>query len=151
MFQIEQIVEGIEDQLVLEEYTERIELVVHKLKFMDAVPVALLDMEANQNPTLSPFLELAGGLLAESANQGVYIIFAASGADLNNMMANVPALLDAEWQAVQNNRVALLNLDIYNLEEAKDRVSLLEDLAEILHPGSFIFGNEGNAWIRFGS
>jgi hypothetical protein len=27
---------------------------------------------------------------------------------------------------------------------------LVEDFAEMLHPGSFIFGFEGEKWIRFG-
>jgi iron complex transport system substrate-binding protein len=29
-------------------------------------------------------------------------------------------------------------------------IEVLEDLAEMLHPGYFVFGNEGKTWISFG-
>lgn len=147
----ETILQGVENAELREIFTERLELVEHKLKFIESMPIAFVGMSNEANLALLPYVEAAGGMLVDAANLGVYVIYGEEGAGLNTLMAKVPALIDQEWQAVKNNRVALIDLDFYNLEEVKDRVSFVEDLAEILHPGFFIFGNEGNAWIRFGN
>ena len=65
-------------------------------------------------------------------------------------MREVPIALSEDWQAVKNNRIILLNDDTTRERSAENAVSLIEDLAEMLHPGSFIFGHEGDKWIRFG-
>ena len=66
-------------------------------------------------------------------------------------MREVPSVLGADWQAVKNNRIILLNDDVNRERSAEHAVSLIEDMAEMLHPGSFIFGHEGDKWIRFGA
>ena len=65
-------------------------------------------------------------------------------------MREVPSLIDAEWPAVKNGRIVLLSDSGKTTYQPLDTVMLVEDFAEMLHPGSFIFGFEGEKWIRFG-
>lgn len=57
-------------------------------------------------------------------------------------------MMSEEWPAVKFNRVCLL-ADDYKTNKALEGVSLVEDIAEMIHPGHFIFGYEGDKWIRF--
>ncbi len=149
MVQFEKLLQGVHDGELADTFKERLEIVQHKLKFMEAVPVAVLNLNREMELFISDYLIAAGAYLVETADLGVYVLYYQQNADLNKLMAEAPLQLENEWQAVQNNRIALLDANAYNLEEAADRVTLVEDLAEILHPGAFIFGSEGNSWVRF--
>ena len=134
-----------------EDLQERLDIVEHKIKFMDKMPVALLDV--NNNPTyfLSEEISLSGGMIESDVFSAVFIIYYQPGKTLTDLMREVPAILNPEWQAVKNNRVILLNDDADRQCSAENAVSLIEDMAEMIHPGSFIFGHEGDKWIRFGA
>jgi len=134
-----------------EELQERLDLVEHKIKFMDKMPVACLDTSNNPNYLLTEEIALAGGMVETDVLNAVFIIYYQSGKTLTDLMREVPAALNTEWQAVQNNRIILLNDDVNRERTAENAVSLIEDIAEMLHPGSFIFGHEGDKWIRFGA
>ena len=81
----------------------------------------------------------------------VFIIYYQPEKTLTDLMREVPSLLSSDWQAGKNNRIILLNDDVNREKSAENVVSLIEDMAEMLHPGSFIFGHEGDKWIRFGA
>lgn len=134
-----------------EELQDRLDLVEHKIKFMDKLPVACLDVNNNASYQLSEEIALAGGMVETDTLSAVYIIYYQPGKTLTDLMREVPAVLSADWQAVQNNRIVLLNDDVNRTRTAENAVALIEDLAEMLHPGSFIFGHEGDKWIRFGA
>ena len=134
-----------------EEFQERLDLVEHKIKFMDKMPVACLDAANNPNYALAEEIALAGGMLESDILGAAFIIYYEPGKTLTDLMREVPAVLNAEWQAVQNNRIILLNDDVNRERTAENAVALIEDVAEMLHPGSFIFGHEGDKWIRFGA
>ncbi|WP_421938487.1 hypothetical protein [Pedobacter sp.] len=133
-----------------EELQERLDLVEHKIKFMDKVPVACLGVDNTSGYLLAEEIALAGGMIEADPLSAVFIIYYQPGKTLTDLMREVPAVLNANWQAVQNNRIILLNDDVERVRNAENAVALIEDIAEMLHPGSFIFGHEGDKWIRFG-
>lgn len=134
-----------------EELQERLDIVEHKIKFMDKIPVACLDLSNNPSYFLAEEIAQAGGMIEADVMSAVYVIYYQPGKTLTDLMREVPAMLSADWQAVQNNRIVLLNDDVIRERSAENAVSLIEDFAEMLHPGSFIFGHEGDKWIRFGA
>mgnify|MGYP006196011017 CR=1 FL=1 len=138
------------DEVLREELQERMDIVSHKIKFMDKVPVVCLDMANIPNLSLSEEIGAAGGTLSADILGAVYIIYCQEGKSLNDLMREVPALLDPEWAAVKNGRIVLLNDGADNERNAANAVALIEDFAEMLHPGYFVFGYEGEKWIRFG-
>ncbi|RDC55139.1 hypothetical protein DU508_18485 [Pedobacter chinensis] len=134
-----------------EDLQERLDIVAHKIKFMDKMPVALLDVNNNPSYLLSEEIALAGGMVESDILSAVFIIYYEPGKTLTDLMREIPSVLDSDWQAVKNNRIILLNDDVNRERSAENAVSLIEDMAEMLHPGSFIFGHEGDKWIRFGA
>ncbi|KQS41947.1 hypothetical protein [Pedobacter sp. Leaf194] len=134
-----------------EDLQERLAIVEHKIKFMDKMPVALLDVNNNPGYILSEEITLAGGLLETDVFNAAFVIYYQPGKTLTDLMREIPASLNADWQAVKNNRIILLNDDVNRGRSAENAVSLIEDIAEMIHPGSFIFGHEGDKWIRFGA
>lgn len=131
-----------------EELQERLDIVEHKIKFIDKVPVCFLNSEGSPDITLTSFAEVSGAVLTTQPEEAVYVIFKESGKSLDDLMRTVPTLLDDAWPAVKFNRICLI-ADDYQLSKAEDAVALVEDLAEMMHPGHFIFGYEGDKWIRF--
>jgi len=137
------------DDAKQEELQERLDLVEHKIKFMDKVPVTCIDASNYPVYLLSEEINLAGGMLETDILSAVFVIYYQPGKTLTDLMREVPSILDADWPAVKNNRIILLNDDVERERTAENAVSLIEDIAEMLHPGSFIFGHEGDKWIRF--
>lgn len=113
------------------------------------MPVALVDVNNNSSYFLAEEIALAGGMLESDIYSAVFIIYYQPGKTLTDLMREVPSVLNEEWQAVKNNRIILLNDNVEREKSAENVVSLIEDMAEMLHPGSFIFGHEGDKWIRF--
>jgi len=139
------------DATKLEDLQERLDIVTHKIKFMDKVPVALLDVSNTPGYYFAEEIALAGGMIESDIMSAVFIVYYQPGKTLTDLMREVPSALGADWQAVKNNRIILLNNDVDPERNAEHAVSLIEDMAEMLHPGSFIFGHEGDKWIRFGA
>lgn len=131
-----------------EQLQERLDIVAHKIKFMDKVPICFLDSLGQPHVIFSDFAEYGGVVLTTNPMEAVYIVFYEKDKQLGHLMGTASALLHNEWPAVKYNRICLL-ADDYEMEKASDAVSLIEDMAEMVHPGHFIFGYEGDKWIRF--
>lgn len=144
------LINSVADEELREQLHERVEIVVHKIKFMDKVPVACLDTNNSPNLVLADQINAAGGVLEAAILGAVYIIYYEPGKSLNDLMREVPAVIDPEWAAVKNGRIILLHDDVNSSQTAANVVMQVENFAEMLHPGSFIFGFEGDKWIRFG-
>lgn len=147
---LNELINSENDEILREELHERVAIVTHKIKFMDKVPVVCLDTTNAQNLFLANEINAAGGLLETDILGAVYLIYYEAGKTLNDLMREVPSLIDAEWPAVKNGRIVLLSDSGKTAYRPLDTVMLVEDFAEMLHPGSFIFGFEGEKWIRFG-
>ena len=131
-----------------EELLERLAIVEHKIKFIDKVPVCFLNSDGYPNLTLSEIAELGGATITTQPSEAVYVIFYQEDKLLDDLMRKVPVLLDQDWPSVKFGRVCLL-ADSYHLSQSEEAVALVEDIAEMIHPGHFIFGYEGDKWIRF--
>lgn len=133
-----------------EELQDRIDLILHKIKFMDKVAVICLDVENKPNNSLNAILEALGAVVQATPEEARVLIYADEQCGMLEMMGMVPAGLQQEWPAVQFNRVYLF--DDHGLDGAAPQalVVAFEDLAELLYPGSFVFGNEGKTWTSFG-
>lgn len=142
-------INNVEDELVREQLQDRVDLVRHKIKFMDKVPVAVLDARNAPNPMLNELLALAGGQIEADPKLARVVLYLEPGSSMLNLMGVVPAMLEKEWPAVEYNRLYLLD-EIHATDDPAEQIDLLEDLAEILNPGYFVFGNEGKTWISFG-
>ncbi|MDQ8005935.1 MAG: hypothetical protein REI64_14120 [Pedobacter sp.] len=136
------------DIALREELQERLDIVEHKIKFIDKVPVCFLNTDGQPNVELSAIAELGGATITTEPMDAVYVIFHEEGRLLGDLMRKAPVLLGEDWPAVKFSRVCLLS-DDYRLAKAEDAVALVEDIAEMIHPGHFIFGHEGDKWIRF--
>jgi iron complex transport system substrate-binding protein len=147
---LNEVINEVVDGVFREELQERVEIILHKIKFMDAVPVICLDTDNKPSKRLKHLLETAGGVVQEDPADAKVLIYEEQGRGMLEMMGIVPALLEKEWPAVTYNRVYLF--DDHNLAEGNPEmmVSALEDLAEMLYPGYFVFGNEGKTWTAFG-
>ena len=147
---LNELINSENDSVLRDELQERMDIVSHKIKFMDKIPVVCLDTMNLQNLVLADEINAAGGLLETDILGAVYIIYYQPGKTLNDLMREVPSLIDQEWPAVKNGRIVLLNDDANKHRTPANAVTLIEDFAEMLHPGYFIFGGEGDKWIRFG-
>lgn len=146
---LNELINSENDPVLREELQERVDIVAHKIKFIEQVPVVCLDLGNNPSLLLAEEIKAAGGMLETDVLGAVYIIYYQPNKTLTDLMREVPALLDREWQAVKNGRVILLNDDAERQRTPENAITLIEDMAEMIHPGHFIFGHEGSRWIRF--
>lgn len=143
------VINKVKDEVAREELQERVDIIRHKIKFMDKVPVACLDSENKPNFALEEVIVSAGGILHDFVDTSKVVIYLEKGKSMLELMGIVPPLLDKSWPAVVYNRVYLMNGQDLDFDDAEDMVSAMEDIAEMLYPGFFVFGNEGIDWLSF--
>lgn len=143
------VINKIEDEALREAFQERVDLVQHKIKFMDKVTVACLNTDNTLVKNLEGLIMDAGGELQDDAASARVVIYYEKGSSMLQLMGVVPALLDSSWPAVEYSRVYLWDDEAALVDNAELAVAALEDLAEMLYPGYFVFGNEGKTWISF--
>ncbi|TCC98328.1 hypothetical protein FBD94_00375 [Pedobacter hiemivivus] len=143
------VINKVKDEALREQLQERVDLIQHKIKFMDKVPVACLDTNNQLNYGLEEVILAAGGMYQDFINTAKVVIYMEKGTTMLELMGLVPPLLDNSWPAVEYNRVYLMNGQDLEMDDAEDLVTALEDIAEMLYPGFFVFGNEGIDWLSF--
>lgn len=157
---------------LLEEMNERIDLIRHKLKFIDQKPkvasiewLSPLMVAGNWTPEL---VEIAGGqsIIAEAGKHSPFVDFENIKAEDPDIIVVIPCgfsvqrtlqeinlLLDlpgwAELSAVKNNKVFIADGNQYFNRSGPRIVDSIEILAEIINPKMFSFGYEGEGWIKF--
>lgn len=158
---------------VVEELQERVDIIRHKLKFSDNKPtVACIEwlepmmLSGNWVPEL---VSIAGGknVLTEPGKHSPYvqwddirlqdpevILVMPCGFSIERTLKEVDILLQLPGfnniTAVKNNRVYIVDGNQYFNRPGPRIVDSIEILAEIIHPKQFVFGYEGDGWIRFG-
>ena len=140
-----------------EELQERIDLIKHKLKFIEQKPtvacITNLDMFSLADNSIAELLNIAGGASESQFNDPDIIIVMPVGYAISQTMQQMDRLLQLpnfnELKAAKNNRVYIAdgNFDITDTDQL---VTLTEVLGEIINPKQFIFGYEGEKWIKFG-
>lgn len=143
------VINKVKDEVLREQLQDRKDIIEHKIKFMDKVPVACLDTDNKLNYALEEVILSAGGLMYDFAESAKVVIYMQKGKTMLELMGIVPPLLDKSWPAVEYNRVYLMNGQDLDTADAEDLVTALEDIAEMLYPGFFVFGNEGVDWLSF--
>jgi iron complex transport system substrate-binding protein len=159
------------NQLV-EDLQERVNIVRHKLKFTESKPtIACIEwlepmmVSGNWVPEL---VSIAGGtsILAEAGKHSPFIqwvdiqlqdpdviIVMPCGFSIERTLREMDLLLQlpgfTELKAVKNDRLFIADGNQYFNRPGPRIVDSIEILAEIIHPKQFIFGYEGDGWIRF--
>ena len=137
------------DAVLREDLQERIDIVTHKIKFMDKVPVICFGKQNQAQTVLHELIELAGGQIVSDAAQAKTILYFEPEYGIADWMGNILHMLVPDWPAVTYKQIYIV-ADVAE-KNTLNLVSNLEDIAEMLHPGSFVFGNEGSAWVNFQS
>ena len=147
---LNEVINNVSDELLRGELQERVDIIQHKIKFMDKVPVICLTTDNEISGNLKDLIETAGGIMQLDPLEAKVLIYQEAGVGMLEMMGIVPVMLSSEWPSVTYNRVYLF--DDHQLSDADPAalVAALEDLAEMLYPGYFVFGNEGITWTGFG-
>lgn len=144
-----------------EELQERVDLIRHKLKFIEQKPtvacikqIAPLVLAGN---SLTELVNIAGGALITSGtlqeqNPDI-VIMMLSGSTIEETMKQVDILLRLpgfmDIKAVKNNRFYIVDNSQYRLDTDEHKVEFIEALAELINPKQFIFGYEGKEWMKF--
>ncbi|MDB5017793.1 MAG: corrinoid transporter substrate-binding protein [Mucilaginibacter sp.] len=157
---------------LLEALHERVDIIRHKLKFIENKPtVACIEwlqplmLSGNWMPEL---VKIAGGtsILVEQGKHSPYIqwddiriadpeiiILMPCGFAIERTLKEMDIMLElpgfAEMKAVKNNQVYIADGNQYFNRPGPRIVDSIEILAEIIYPKQFIFGYEGNGWIKF--
>ncbi|GGB24061.1 MULTISPECIES: cobalamin-binding protein [Mucilaginibacter] len=157
---------------LIESLQERVDIIKHKLKFIDSKPtVACIEwleplmISGNWVPGL---VDIAGGtpVLAQEGKHSPYIewdeilqqdpeiiVVMPCGFSIERTMREINLLLDrpgfASLKAVKNDRFYIADGNQYFNRPGPRIVDSIEILAEIIRPKQFIFGYEGEGWIKF--
>jgi len=157
---------------LIESLQERVDIIKHKLKFIDSKPtVACIEwleplmISGNWVPGL---VDIAGGttILAQEGKHSPYvewddilqqdpeiIVVMPCGFSIERTMREINLLLDrpgfASLKAVKNDRFYIADGNQYFNRPGSRIVDSIEILAEIIRPKQFIFGYEGEGWIKF--
>ncbi|MDB4924700.1 MAG: cobalamin-binding protein [Mucilaginibacter sp.] len=149
-----------------EELQERIDLIKHKLKFIEQKPtVACIE---GLDPLMfwqdDELLNIAGGAAVPmlspadwntiTQNDPDIMIVMLRGYTIEQSMKHIDHLLQlpgfVNLKAVKNNRLYIANGSKYFFDNpSENKVNSIELLAEIINPKQFIFGYEDEGWIKF--
>lgn len=140
-----------------EELQERIDLIKHKLKFIEQKPavacIANLDTLTLTDSSVAELIGIAGGASENQFNDPDIIIVMPVDYTILQTMQQMDRLLQLpgfnELKAVKNNRVYIADCN-FDIADPDELVALTEVLGEIINPKQFIFGYEGEKWIKFG-
>jgi len=143
------VINTVGDEFLKEQLQDRVDIVGHKIKFMDKVPVVVLNADNQVNHDLDELLKVAGAELQEEPGLAKVVIYLEPESSMLNLMGLMPSLIQHQWPAVEYNRLYLMEPLHGDLNHPAYLIEVLEDLAEILYPGYFVFGNEGKSWVSF--
>jgi iron complex transport system substrate-binding protein len=157
---------------LVEDLQERVDIIRHKLKYIESKPtvaciewLAPMMVSGNWIPEL---VSIAGGtsILAQAGKHSPYIqwsdiqiqnpdviIVMPCGFPIERTMKEMDLLLLLpgfnELKAVKNNRLYIADGNQYFNRPGPRIVDSVEILAEIINPKQFVFGYEGEGWIKF--
>jgi iron complex transport system substrate-binding protein len=150
--------------MLTEQQQERLDIIHHKLKFIEQKPtvacIVNLDPLLLVGDDMAILITAAGGSsLTGNAETMLQlnpdiILLMPDGNSIGQSMSSVDQLLQlpgfADLKAIKNNRFYIADASQYfNNEDADNFIDSVELLAEIIYPKQFIFGHEGQGWIKF--
>ncbi|RYY34645.1 MAG: cobalamin-binding protein [Sphingobacteriaceae bacterium] len=157
---------------LIEYLEERLDIIKHKLKFLETKPtvacIEWLDPLMISGNWVPELVSLAGGtpVLAEAGKHSPYVnwddVVAANpdiivvmpcGFAIERTIREMDLLLQqpgfADLKAIKNNRLYIADGNQYFNRPGPRIMDSVEILAEIINPKQFIFGYEGNGWVKF--
>lgn len=146
---LNRLISEVGDEDLRERLQERVDIIQHKIKFMDRVSVLCLNTDNILVGDLPDIMPEVGGIMESNPDNSRVLIYVEQGQSALQLMGTVPALLEESWPAVQYNRIYLWDDQAAFANTADALVNAIEDLAEMLYPGYFVFGNEGKTWLSF--
>ncbi|MDB5029691.1 MAG: cobalamin-binding protein [Mucilaginibacter sp.] len=149
-----------------EELQERIDLIKHKLKFIEqkSTVACIKELDPLMFWQDDELLDIAGGAAIPVLSPADWntitqtdvdiMIVMLKGYTIEQSMKHIDHLLQlsgfANLKAVKNNRVYIADGSKYFFDNpSENKVESIELLAEIINPRQFIFGYEGEGWIKF--
>jgi iron complex transport system substrate-binding protein len=159
-------------ETLLEDLQERVDIIRHKLKFIENKPtvacIEWLDPLMISGNWVPELVSIAGGtpIMAEAGKHSPFvqwedlrlqdpevIVVMPCGFSIERALKEIDILLQlpgfANLQAVKNKRLYLADGNHYFNRPGPRVVDSIEILAEIIYPKQFIFGYEGDGWIKF--
>ncbi|MGV3763560.1 ABC transporter substrate-binding protein [Parapedobacter sp.] len=145
-----------------EDLEERINIITHKLKFItdeNKPHVVFIADIPPVRPVNDAYLEtitrLAGGIpvtsFAEGAAADVMVVIGET--PMQQLIATLPTLIATpEWtqtKAVKQGNVYIIHHPDHLRQPGALIADDIEILAEIFHPKQFIFGRDGDVWMKF--
>lgn len=142
-----------------EHLEEEIDIVFHKLKFIPlesrprvAVISNIRDFSQDFRAITQEALEIAGGvwLSMEDLAQADKVIVVQQDASLyNDLPIALQNSLLGETAAISQNELYIIQQSAFEGGTANDFLRQVEIFAEIVQPKYFIYGHEGEGWVRF--
>jgi len=157
---------------LLEELQERVDIIRHKLRFIEkkstVACIEWLDPLMTSGNWVPELVTIAGGtpVLSEAGKHSPYvdwedlreqdpevIVVMACGFSVERTLKEISTLLYlpgfADLQAIKNKRFYIADGNQYFNRPGPRIIDSIEILAEIINPKQFIFGYEGEGWIKF--
>lgn len=142
------------------ETEELLELIAHKLKFVEDRPLVMGLASVRPLGVIHADYWLAKlkAIGAQAAPQHVemlskeieVLLLKLEGFSLAESLAQLPELMAIEgWdqtRALQNQKVYILDDRLFESASALEQTEML---AEMIYPKFFTFGHEGKAWVKF--
>ena len=155
----ETIIEKIKqsDILKAENMEEEIDIIRHKLKFLteESLPNTLILAQQNNyhplyNDLIVEKVKVAGGILMSEYATNVDCIIIKQ--DDESLYSQIGGLLESEniknSNAIKNNNLFIIQNKTFN-ESDENYLADVEILAEILQPKYFVYGRNGEDWVKF--
>lgn len=146
----------------IEEFAERIDLIVHKLKFIPTEQRPYVyylhgidPVFSDKNEYLDQLITIAGGRPShqQEADFKPDILIVITDKSVAQLLSELPLVLStsfwSETPAVQHHNVYLMHHPVHLRQPGAHATQDLEILAEIINPGQFVFGHEQSAWLSF--
>ncbi len=154
----------------IEDYEERLNIIIHKLKFISVEhrpKVAVFEFtgsfQQNERSYIQQAILLAGGIPFNQLEsywpsnletpQSPDILLLIAKEPHNIVLSEAPGFIlqnfNAESPLVKNGQFYIIYHANFAEESGKTPADDVEILAEILHPGYFIFGRNEDAWMQF--
>lgn len=157
---------------LLERLNERLDIIRHKLKFLENKPtvacIEWIDPLMIAGNWVPEMVQIAGGIpvLTDAGKHSPYVnwesiieanpdvlILTPCGFSMDRTLKEVNVLLEQpgfnNLKAIKNNRFYIADGNQYFNRSGPRIIDSVEILAEIIHPKQFIFGYEGEGWMKF--
>ncbi|WDF67737.1 ABC transporter substrate-binding protein [Sphingobacterium oryzagri] len=136
---------------------EEINILIHKLKFIpqEQRPAVLIveqrtGFQPLYNNQLADTIGIAGGILLQEKFDNPALLLVLQ--DNDALYGEIPALLEDELlsrtSAVVSNQIYIVQKGDLGIK-MEDFLADVEICAEIIQPKYFIYGRQGNDWVKF--